>query len=105
MFSKLPKRKSYREIAPEEIFLDSTNLPDLEASQFEGRVVGEISRRSVFAVGIVFVLVATTFSFRAFNLQIAHGETFADISRNNSLDSSILFATRGVIFDRKGIEL
>lgn len=107
MFARWRRRKVGRihEIAPDETFLDSSNLPEYNETQFEGRVVRPVSNRSVFAVGVIFTLVVLTFSYRAFNLQIAHGDTYADISRGNTLDRDIIFATRGVIYDRTGKEL
>ena len=90
------------EIAPDEIFLDSSNLPLHEISQLEGRVVSPVARYSIFAIGITFMVVAVLFSSRAFYLQVAHGGGYAEISRNNRLDKSLVFATRGVIYDRTG---
>ena len=93
------------EIAPDEIFLDSSNLPGHEASQFEGRVAPRLSHQAIGAVGVVFAIVALVISGRAFNLQVVQGAALADISRQNTLQRSILFATRGVITDRTGREL
>ncbi len=104
MFARRQKRES-AEIAPDEIFLDASNLPDHNPTSFEGRVALPVSRLSIFAVGAVFALVVLTFSVRGFDLQVVHGDTYSDISRNNTLDRSIVFSTRGVIMDRKGTEL
>lgn len=101
MFSRR-RRFRDRDIAPDEIFLDSTNLPDMEASQFEGRVERPVSRRAIFGVAAVFLVIASVFSGRAFLLQIAKGSVYAEISRNNTLESWPLFAERGLIFDRTG---
>lgn len=93
------------EIAPDEIFLDSSNLPSHNATQFEGRVERPVAPRALLTVGAVFTLVALAFAMRAFSLQVADGEMYAEISKNNTLERSILFATRGVIYDRTGKEL
>ena len=93
------------EIAPEEIFLDSSNLPEFNAASFEGRVERPVANRAIFAVGAVFVLVALGFGYRAFSLQVAHGASYEDISVNNTLKHSVIFATRGIIYDRTGKEL
>lgn len=94
-----------REIAPEDIFLDSSNLPKLNALQLEGRVERPVSSVAIIFVGLVFAIVMTAFTAQAFNLQVLHGEKYADISRNNRLDRSVLFATRGIVTDRNGTEL
>ncbi len=93
------------EIDPDEIFLDSSNLPHLDASQFEGRVESPISRTALAGVGIAFVLGAILFTGQAFSLQVLEGETYADISRENRLARSLVFAARGVITDRTGTEI
>jgi penicillin-binding protein 2 len=98
------KRKVY-EIDPDEIFLDSTNLPGHNAAQFEGRLGRPVSGRAILGVGVVFLCVILGFSSRAFVLQVAHGDTYATISVNNTLDRSLIFATRGIIYDRNGVEL
>lgn len=98
-------RKKIHEIAPDEIFLDSTNLPALDRAQFQGRVVQSVSKRAIMGVAAVFILIALMYSARAFTLQVAHGAAYADISRKNTLDQSIIFATRGIIYDTTGREL
>jgi penicillin-binding protein 2 len=104
MFTPRRLRKIH-EVAPEDIFLDAENLPSLERNQFEGRLQRPVSPRSIFTVGVIFLLVVSTFSYRAFYLQVAHGDTYATISRENTLDHSLLFAERGLIYDRTGLEL
>jgi penicillin-binding protein 2 len=99
------KRAKIHEIAPDEIFLDSSNLPGHEQSQFGGRIERPMSRRAIFGVGVVFLAIAIVFGVRAFSLQIAEGATFADISLQNTLESDIIFAQRGIIYDRNGTEL
>ena len=98
-------RKRVKEIAPDEIFLDSSNLPAYESSQFEGRVVPSLSRRATLGVGVVFLLLIAAFGSRAFSLQVMSGTSYSTISRDNTLRQSVLFATRGLILDRNGKEL
>ena len=94
-----------KEIAPEDIFLDSSNIPEYVQGQFEGRVERAIATRTLLSIGIFFIAVIALFGYRAFTLQVAHGDTYADISRNNTLSRHVLFATRGLIFDRRGEEI
>lgn len=98
-------QRPVREIDPDEIFLDSTNLPGHDASQFEGRLGKPVSGRALFVVGLVFVAVVCGYASRAYVLQVAHGASYADISRKNTLTKTIIFATRGIIYDRNGREL
>lgn len=94
-----------RDIEPDEIFLDATNLPAHEYERPEALVEKPVSRRALLGLGVFFVLVASTFFARAYALQVHQGSDLAEVSRQNSLDRSILFATRGVIYDRTGTEL
>lgn len=94
-----------REIDPEDIFLDASNRPALDALSLEGRIEKPVARAAIMAVGGVFALTAAVFTGQAVNLQVVNGATYADISRNNRIDRSVLFAARGVIYDRNGEEL
>lgn len=97
-------RFAVHEIAPDEIFLDSSNLPRLDESQFEGRVERPLFTPLV-AIGVFFVAVTVLFLGRALYLQGVQGSVYADIARINRLDRTVLFAPRGVIFDRQGVKL
>lgn len=89
-----------REIAPDEIFLDASNLPAFDKHQFEGRLERPISRRVIFAVGIVFILIACVFLAQSFALQIENGAAYAARSERNRLRHTVVFGARGVIEDR-----
>ena len=100
------KRSKYRgEIAPEEIFLDSKNLPEFDTTQFEGRLDKPISRWSMAAIGIFFLFVVVTFTVRLSSLQIIHGGMYASMSEDNTLRSTPIFGARGVIYDRNGVAI
>ena len=68
--------------------------------QFEGRLEKPVTTLSIFSVGVVFTLVALGFAYKAYSLQVTQGSAFANISRNNTIERSVNFATRGVIYDR-----
>ncbi|PIT91087.1 hypothetical protein COU17_02245 [Candidatus Kaiserbacteria bacterium CG10_big_fil_rev_8_21_14_0_10_49_17] len=93
------------EIAPEEIFLDASNLPDFDASQFEGRLDKPIHKSTVSLVAVAFFVIAAVFLGRAYFLQVVNGEVFAAQSARNHLANSLIFSERGVIFDRNGTPL
>ncbi len=99
------RKRKIHEIAPDEIFLDSSNLPSHNARQFEGRVERPVSAGAIWGVGIAFALAAVAFSAQAYSLQISRGPEYSDISRNNRLNRTLIFAARGVIYDRNGLEL
>ncbi len=94
-----------KDIAPDEIFMDSKNLPDFDISQFEGRLEKPIGKRVHLIFGGVALLLAFVFVFKLWDLQIANGSSFRERSENNKLKQSLLFAPRGVIYDRQGERL
>lgn len=102
--SKRRTRKS-REIDPDEILLDSSNIPNFDTSQFEGRIEKPISRFSLYLVGGFFAVIAVIFIMQAVYMQIIHGDDYVNRSERNMLRPVPVFAGRGVIYDRNGIEL
>ncbi len=100
------KRKYFSlEIDPDEIFLDSQNLPQFDNQQFEGRLEKPITSRTVVVLGIFFVLIGFLFMGRLGILQIKKGTAYAERSENNSLNKKPIFAHRGIIYDRNNKEL
>ena len=97
---KFSKRQDYEDIAPDEIFLDSSNLPQFDVHQFEGRIVKSIPRMSIYFLGGFFVIIIITFLWRVGVLQIQNGATYAAQSENNRLSHTHLFSGRGIIFDK-----
>ncbi len=105
MWFHLFRRKKKGEIYPDEIFLDASNLPQFDSSQFEGRLEKPLSKRSIFYFGIAFVVVMSIFVGRVFVLQVIKGKEYIQKSENNRLEHSLLFADRGIIYDRNGVEI
>jgi len=109
MFKKYKDTKNNKihnkEIDPDEIFLDAENLPAFDTTQFEGRLDKPISRWSLLAVGIFFIIISLTFISRLSVLQIVHGQSYLNLSQDNSLRTTPIFASRGIIYDRNGVEL
>ncbi len=102
---RLFSKKKKNTIDFDEILLDSSNLPAFNTGRLEGRIETPLSRGGMYAVGIVFSLIACTFLVQLYRLQIVHGEEYAVRSTNNHVNTSLLFAERGVIFDRNGERL
>ncbi len=102
---KNARRKRGIEVNPDEIFLDSQNLPDFDTQQFEGTIESPIKLRSIFGVGIIFSIIILLFSGRLWFLQIANGEDYDRLSKANSLEREPIFAPRGNIYDTNGVRL
>ncbi len=101
----LSKRRRYSDINPDEIFLDSKNLPDFDVYQFEGRIEKPITP-AVFTIFSVFTaLIIFLFLGKLWMLQIVYGDEYKERSENNKLKQILLVAPRGIIFSRNGEEL
>jgi penicillin-binding protein 2 len=98
-------RRTGGEIFPDEIFLDSHNLPQFNTHQFEGRLEKPLRSRVFISIGFVFIVILGIFGFRLWKLQIGQGDVFAQKSENNRLDKTIIFPDRGVIYDRNHVAL
>ena len=106
MFNFLKRQKRfYREIVSNDIFLDSQNISSLDKQQFEGKIEKPIPKKSIYFLFVSFVFVSLIFAVKLQALQIQEGDSYLEKSRNNSLSQTILFADRGVIYDRNLVEL
>jgi hypothetical protein len=99
------KKRLQREIEPDEIFIDSANLADLNTDRFEGRIERPLGTRSVFAVLAIVSLFMVLYIGRAWNLQFINGIAYAKQAAENKLEERVVFADRGTIVDVKGREL
>jgi len=94
-----------KNIDPDEIFLDSKNLPNFNTQQFEGRLEKAIPKRSIFIIGLLFLSISFIFIGQIVNLQIIKGEAYFKKSENNTLMKRPIFADRGLIYDRNEVLL
>lgn len=105
LFGKIKPKRNYQDINPEDVFLDATNLPGFENARFEGRIEKPMSHGTfLFIKGILLVLGLVLVS-KLFILTVKQGPLYAQISENNSLEQTLVFANRGVIYDRNRVEL
>jgi len=105
MFKFLKQKKYNQDIAPDEIFLDSANLPGFDNDMFEGRIEKPISKFSVLLVGFIFIGIIGFFGYKAFALQVYKGDDFIKKSENNILRHTLVFSDRGLISDRNNVPL
>ncbi len=93
------------EIYPDEIFMDSKNIPEFDTQQFEGRLEKPISRKTFKLFYAFLGLVAIFFLGKIFYLQIIKGSAFAERAEKNNLKQEIILPPRAVINDRNGVKL
>lgn len=96
------RRTTKRFVDLDEILLDVSNLPSFNTGRLEGKRELPIRARNVYAVGICFALTAAAFFGKIYILQVSDGDRFRQISDNNSVNTSVIVAERGVVYDRNG---
>ena len=100
MFNLFRRKKKYLTIEPEEIFIDSKNLPRFDPGRFQGRIEKSIGRQTIIAVGVAFAIIALLYIGKIWNLQIANGAVYATKAETNRLRHLLVFSERGAIYDR-----
>ncbi len=89
-------------IDPDIIFLDAHNLPKFDTDQFEGRLEKPISNFSLSFLTTFFLIIVLAYAVKLWDLQINNGLTYLETSEGNRLKHTLIFAERGVIYDREG---
>ncbi|MGB4076469.1 MAG: penicillin-binding transpeptidase domain-containing protein [Minisyncoccia bacterium] len=102
---KRSKRYQDRELAPDEIFLDASNLPDFDHARLEGRFERPVSPTTFMGLFTAVLLLLVLLSGQAAYLSLIRGEAYAAQSEKNRIRPEILFAPRGAMVDRNGVPL
>ena len=105
IFRKSKLGKTGPLVEPYEIFLDSQNPQGFDRQQLQGKIEKPISKRTILVLGLFFGVFTIIFFSRLGYLQVEKGEAYLERSKNNTLEHAILFADRGIIYDRNQIEL
>ncbi|MEK7599377.1 MAG: penicillin-binding transpeptidase domain-containing protein [Patescibacteria group bacterium] len=106
MFWKRTKNfANNKDIEPDEIFLDSKNLPGFDRELFEGRLESPVSPKIPYVVFVVFSIIAAILAARLFQLQIINADYYRARAENNRMVKLSFPAERGLIYDRDMKEL
>ncbi len=105
MAFRINHKRIKRNIDPDEIFLDSQNLPNFNEQQFEGRLEKPIPKRTIFILGLFFTFITIIFIGKLSILQIVKGEYYFTKSQNNTLRQEPIIAPRGLIYDSNDVLL
>ncbi len=100
MSMKFFKKKRITEISFDEILLDASNLPSFNTGRMEGRIELPLSRKSMYGVGVIFVLIVLVFTGQLFKLQVLQGAELALKSEHNRIETDVIVAERGIVYDR-----
>jgi len=103
-FKKIFKRENRHghEIDPDEVLAESANLIQADKERLEGRLILPIERSSYLIFGVFLTILLLVAIGRLLNLQVVDGADFAKRSVTNSLQKTVVFANRGIIFDGEG---
>lgn len=101
IFGRRTKHTSH-EIDPEDVFLDSRNIPTFNVHQLEGSLERPLSPYVSYALLILSCVLFLSFTSRLFSMQIVEGAAYQEKSDKNHLRSTPIFAHRGTISDRTG---
>ncbi len=96
------RKAASHEIDPEDVFLDSQNLSELNIDQMEGQLERPLGKHIFYIALCVCFCIMAGFSYRLFAMQITSGEEYREKADNNRLKKIPLFALRGTIADRNG---
>ncbi len=96
------RRRRNREINPEDIFLDASNLPAFESGRLEGRLEKPLSEGNHFGLLIGAGALFMILFIKAITVSVIGGEAYAAQSERNRLRHDVVFAERGAIVDRNG---
>src|SRR6185369_2902180 len=83
----------------------STNLPGFEEHALEGRIEKPMSHGTFSFFKIVLAILVIALVSKLWFLGVKDGTVYAQISENNRLEQGLIFANRGAILDRNGVEL
>ena len=97
---RINKKKKEPDIYPDEVFMDSKNIPQFDVHQMEGRMEMPISKRTFYVTAVIFAAVGFFFLAKIFTIQLVYGDDYAKRSENNSLEKIFIFPNRGIIYDR-----
>lgn len=96
------RREASREIDPEDVFLDSQNLSQLNIDQMQGQLERPLGKHIFYIALFVSFALISSFSYRLFAMQVIRGDEYKERADNNRLKKLPLFALRGTIADRNG---
>lgn len=107
-FWKHKKRKIKDEhnfLEPDEIFLDSSNLPNFNENMLEGKLEKTISKKTGRWLIVAIILVISIILIKIFFINIVESSRYQKWSENNRLHQTAIFAKRGAIYDRNDVLL
>lgn len=105
IFVNIRRNKKIKEINPEDIFAESSNVSKFDDHNFEGRFESPIDSKMFLFLGALCAVMVIFFISKAYKLQVAEYDTWFTRATKNYIKKTPIFAYRGVIKDRNGVLL
>ncbi len=102
---RFKKKRDTKGVNPDEIFLDSSNIPAFNKDQFEGRIETPIGPGRLSSIALLFAFALVIFLGRAMYLQVVSGDYYSERAARNNLRYQLIFAHRGIVADRNDVAL
>lgn len=93
-------RRTRVEIDPEEVFMDSVNIPGFRQEMHEGRIERPIERRSFFVFAGLLFLGLGLIGWRLFDMNVLRGGEFMLRAEANKTYPIRIVSPRGIFYDR-----
>ncbi len=94
--------RGYQALEPDEIFLDSKNLPAFDRARLEGSIERPIANKTFFGFLASAAVLGTLVIAQSVYLMLVEHEYFSSWAEQNRLQHSTIIAERGSIVDRRG---
>ncbi len=98
-------RRSYDNLNPEDVFLDSRNRPGFNAHKLEGTLEKPLPRSIPLLLFSFITLTISLFGVRLYSMQVVQGDVYRNRADKNAIKSIPVFPLRGTIEDRNGVPL
>lgn len=99
------RRKKYTALEPDEIFIDSQNLPSFDTNHLQGRIERSLAPTVYRNVVVACALLLMLFAGQTFALDVWNSDFYASWAKENRLQHDSILAERGLITDRNGVTL
>lgn len=97
--------RKYHDINPEDILMDATNLPGFNEYRLEGRIEKPVGKKTFVILKLLLTVLISVLIMKLWLLGVTNGSFYLGVSENNRLEQTIVFANRGLIYDRNMLKL
>src|SRR3990167_8626475 len=101
----IARKRRYQPVEPDEILIDSANLPQFDTARLEGRIERPIASKTYRNFLALVGLIGLVASGQLLNLQVFRFDAFSARAEENRLAHTTIISERGLLLDRNGFVL